>query len=100
HKCNIIDSRLEMVPEFAASVISARAFAPMPRLLELSARFSTERTLWLLPKGRSAAQDLAQLPESTRGMFHVEQSCTDPEAGIVIGHLRPEGGKQQVRRKA
>jgi 16S rRNA (guanine527-N7)-methyltransferase len=99
-KCSIIGSRLEMVPDFTASVISARAFAPMPRLIDLSARFSTERTLWLLPKGRSAAQDLAQLPESTREMFHVEQSCTDPEAGIVIGRLQRKGGKQQVRRKA
>ncbi len=99
-KCSIIGSRLEMVPDFAASVISARAFAPMPRLLDLSARFSTERTLWLLPKGRSAAQDLAQLPESTRKMFHVEQSCTDPDAGIIVGHLQSKGGKQQMRRKA
>ena len=99
-KCSVIGSRLEMVSEFTASVISARAFAPMPRLLDLSARFSTERTLWLLPKGRSAAQDLAQLPESTRALFHVEQSCTDSEAGLVVGRLQHKGGIQQMRRKA
>ena len=94
HRCSIQGRRLELAESVAASVISARAFAPMPRLIDLSARFSTERTLWLLPKGRSAAQDLALLPESTREMFHVEQSCTDSEAGIIVGRLH-----RQVRMK-
>jgi 16S rRNA (guanine527-N7)-methyltransferase len=85
--CRVIGSRLELVESFAASVISARAFAPLPRLMELSARFSTPETLWLLPKGRSAAQDLASLPESMVKAFHVEHSCTDSEAGIVVGRL-------------
>ena len=83
--CEVIGERLEKVESFAASVITARAFAPMPRLLELAERFSTKQTLWLLPKGRSAEQDLAGLPKSRRAMFHVEQSLTDPEAGIIIG---------------
>ncbi len=73
--------------------ISARAVAPLDKLLILSARFSTADTFWLLPKGRSAQQELSEL----RGwdhMFHVEQSATDPEAGIVVGRLRgKKGGK-------
>jgi 16S rRNA (guanine527-N7)-methyltransferase len=85
-KCKVIAARLETVESFPAGVISARAFAPLPKLLDLSTRFSTGRTLWLLPKGRSAAQELMALPES-RGMFHVEHSLTDPEAGIVVGRL-------------
>ncbi|MEZ5689850.1 MAG: 16S rRNA (guanine(527)-N(7))-methyltransferase RsmG [Caenibius sp.] len=85
--CEVIGSRLEQVETFSASVISARAFAPMPRLLDLSARFSTAETLWLLPKGRSAAQDLASLPKAMRDMFHVEQSLTDAASGIVLGSL-------------
>jgi len=94
-RCSVIGSRLEAAKSFAASVISARAFAPLPRLLELSARFSTSDTIWLLPKGRSAAQELASLPESQRGMFHVEHSQTDPEAGIIVGRL-----EQEARRRA
>ena len=92
--CQVIGERLEQVESFPAGVISARAFAPMPRLLELAQRFSTKQTLWLLPKGRSAAQDLAALPKNRRALFHVEQSLTDPTAGIIIGgpvqHGRPE----------
>ena len=84
-QCVVIGERLERVESFAAGVISARAFAPMPRLIALSARFSTKQTIWLLPKGRSAQQDLDQLPESRRKMFHVEHSLTDPEAGLIIG---------------
>jgi 16S rRNA (guanine527-N7)-methyltransferase len=87
----VIGSRLETIDAFAADVISARAFAPLSSLLEISARFSTSATLWLLPKGRSAAQELREL----RGWdhaFHVEQSLTDTDAGIVVGTLAGRKG--------
>lgn len=80
----IIGSRLELVESFPASVISARAFAPLDRLLEISARFSTGDTLWLLPKGRSAWDEVNRLA-GWQHMFHVEHSLTDPEAGVVVG---------------
>lgn len=83
--CRVEGARLESVEAFPASVISARAFAPLDRLLRLSARFSTSRTRWVLPKGRSAAQEVSALSKSGRAMFHVEQSLTDDEAGIVVG---------------
>lgn len=80
----VIGSRLELVEEFPVSAISARAFAPLPQLLRLSVRFSTKDTIWLLPKGRSAAQELAELSGWSH-MFHVEHSLTDPQAGIIVG---------------
>ena len=83
--CHVHGSRLESVESAPMRVICARAFAPLGKLLSLSARFSTQDTVWLLPKGRSAAQELAEQPESIRAMFHVEQSRTDPEAGLVVG---------------
>lgn len=87
--CKVHCSRLENVESFPVAVICARAFAPLEKLLKLSARFSTQETVWLLPKGRSAAQELSEQPESVREMFHVEQSLTDPQAGIVKGQGRP-----------
>ena len=87
--CTVIGSRLEAVESFSAGVICARAFAPLDKLLSLSVRFSTPETVWLLPKGRSAAQDLEQQPARIRQMFHVEQSLTDAEAGILVGTGRP-----------
>ena len=83
----VVLARVEDLPDCTAAVISARAFAPLPRLLELSARFSTPQTLWLLPKGARARQELSELESGWRHVFHVEQSLTDPEAGVLVGHL-------------
>ena len=87
--CRIIGARLENVDSFAVAVITARAFAPLGKLLDLSARFSTRDTVWLLPKGRSAAHELALQPPGVQAMFHVEQSATDPEGGILVGQGMP-----------
>lgn len=83
-KCSVIGERLERIKPFAARIISARAFAPLEKLLRLSASFSTKSTRYLLPKGRSAAQELQQQKASIRNMFHVEHSLTDREAGIIV----------------
>lgn len=83
----VVLSRVEDLPTQLYSVISARAFAPLDKLLHLSARFSTPETLWLLPKGAKAAHEVEELPASWNHMFHVEQSLTDPQAGVIVGTL-------------
>ncbi|MDG2004956.1 MAG: 16S rRNA (guanine(527)-N(7))-methyltransferase RsmG [Novosphingobium sp.] len=88
----VIGSRLELMETRKISVISARAFAPLDKLLGLSARFSTAETLWVLPKGRSAQQELDDL-RSWRHTFHVKQSLTEPQAGIIVGQLFGRKGK-------
>ena len=95
-RARVIGSRLEQVESQPVCVISARAFAPLPRLLDLSARFSTSATIWLLPKGRSAQQELQELT-GWRHMFHVEQSLTDPDAGVLVGTLEGRSGKKGKR---
>ncbi|MEM6828086.1 MAG: 16S rRNA (guanine(527)-N(7))-methyltransferase RsmG [Pseudomonadota bacterium] len=82
--CTVLGERLERIDPFPASVISARAFAPLDKLLRLSAPFSTKRTRYLLPKGRSAAQELTAQRKSIRSVFHVEHSLTDSDAGIIV----------------
>ncbi len=81
----VAEAPLERVETRSAATISARAFAPLDRLIDLSARFSTESTHWLLPKGRNAVKELALLPEPWQRMFHVEQSRTDAESQILVG---------------
>ena len=75
---------VEQVRHYSAGVITARAFAPLPKLFGLAHRFSTRETLWLLPKGRSAAEELA----STRGAWQcdatMEPSVTDPDSAIIV----------------
>lgn len=92
-RAKVLGVRLEQVPDCKVSVISARAFAPLPRLLELSARFSTSATRWLLPKGRSAQQELDGLT-GWHHVFHVEQSLTDPESGVIVGTLAGKAGRK------
>ena len=93
-KARVLGQRLELVETREAQVISARAFAPLEKLLTLSSRFSTSDTVWLLPKGRSAQQELDDL-RKWRHVFHVEQSLTDPQAGIIVGTLA--GGKGKTK---
>jgi 16S rRNA (guanine527-N7)-methyltransferase len=77
-----------------AAIITARAFAPLPKLLDLSARFSTHETLWLLPKGRSAREEVEKVSGTWQGVFHVKQSITDAEAAIVVAQgVRKVAGK-------
>ena len=85
-RAEVFAGRLESLPDQKFRVISARAFAPLPKLLDLSARFSTSDTRWLLPKGRSAAQELLGL-SGWAHMFHVEQSISDAGAGVIVGTL-------------
>jgi 16S rRNA (guanine527-N7)-methyltransferase len=66
-------------------VITARAVAPLGRLLELSHHLSTRKTVWALPKGRNAQAELAEAQRAWQGEFHVEQSVTDADSFIVVG---------------
>ena len=81
----VVEAPLERIETRSAATISARAFAPLDKLLDLSARFSTESTRWLLPKGRNAVKELALLPQPWQRMFHVEQSRTDAASQILVG---------------
>lgn len=76
--------RLETLKTVSAGTISARAFAPLAKLLGLAHRFSTEKTRWLLPKGRSVREELESVASSWQGSFQVESSQTDADAAIIV----------------
>ncbi len=96
-RASVVGQTLEKVPARPFRAISARAFAPLPKLLALSARFSTSETVWLLPKGRSARQELLDLNGWTH-MFHVEQSLSDAEAGVIVGTLAATGAGKKGKK--
>lgn len=81
---NVICAKVEKVVG-RYEVITARAVAAIPRLFEISQHLSTGKTVWVLPKGRVAASELAEAQRTWQGAFHVEQSVTDPESYIVVG---------------
>lgn len=86
----VAGSAVERVADRKCSVISARAFAPLPKLLDLAFRFSTTKTLWMLPKGRNAAKELHEAHGRWMLDMRVEPSITDAEAGILVGHVLGE----------
>jgi 16S rRNA (guanine527-N7)-methyltransferase len=79
----IVGSKAERV-HGRYDVITARAVASLAAVLRLSQHLSTGKTVWALPKGRSAHKELAEAQHSWQGVFHVEQSVTDPDSHIVV----------------
>ena len=67
------------------SVLTARAVAALPELVKMSHHLSDRRTLWLLPKGRSALGELASLPVACQGDWRIEPSVTEFQSGILVG---------------
>ena len=51
--------KVESLPKRPFAVISARAVAALPTLLEIARHCADSGTLWLLPKGRSAPEEVA-----------------------------------------
>lgn len=90
-RTTILCEKVERVPQAPYDVISARAFAPLPKLFELGERFSTDSTRWILPKGRNAQSELEAAELLWQGMFRLEPSLTDADARIIVA--------EQVRRK-
>jgi 16S rRNA (guanine527-N7)-methyltransferase len=66
-------------------VITARAVASLSNLLEISAHLSTRKTVWVLPKGRSALTELAEAQRAWQGTFHLEPSVTGEGSQIIVG---------------
>ena len=90
----IVAAKVERVAPRRFDVISARAFAPLGRLLELGTSFSTEKSLWVLPKGRNAESELEAVSASWQGDFRLEQSLTDADARIILASgVKPLKGK-------
>jgi 16S rRNA (guanine527-N7)-methyltransferase len=97
-RVTVAGQRLEMLDSAPHDVISARAFAPLDRLLALAHRFSRAETIWLLPKGRSAASELEAVTRSWQGEFRIAPSLTDPEAAIIVADKVQPRARGQRRR--
>ena len=67
-----------------AKVISARAVSRIGALFASAAQCAGNDTVWLLPKGKNAAEEVAEAQRTWHGVFHVEQSITSPDSSIVV----------------
>jgi 16S rRNA (guanine527-N7)-methyltransferase len=97
-KVEVLCARAEAIPAKSYAVISARAFAPLDRLLAIGRRFSTDKTVWILPKGRNAKTELEAAESSWQGDFRLEPSLTDADAQIVVAsRVRPRRREKAAR---
>lgn len=65
-------------------LVIARAVAPSTDIFDWTRGCADEGTRFVLPKGRTAQADMDLAEQRWHGLFHVEQSLTDPNAGILI----------------
>jgi 16S rRNA (guanine527-N7)-methyltransferase len=65
-------------------VITARALAPLPKLLGLVLPFFSPQTVALFPKGREAEVEVGEAKERFEFDFSLVPSLTDAQARIVI----------------
>lgn len=85
-------ARIEEVAGFPADIVTARALAPLPLLLDWAAPFVTHRTVCLFPKGAGVADELtaaqgkwimrtqllASKSDRTGHILRVEELCRAP----------------------
>ena len=82
-RASVLCGRAERV-EGSFDVITARAVAALVKILKISAHLSTRKTVWALPKGRSASEELAEASRTWHFEAREEPSCTDPQSKILV----------------
>ena len=72
--------------------ITARAVASADRILAMSEHLAHSGTRWVLPKGKTAQSELAEVQRNWQCSVRAEKSVTDPESAIlVLGNVRAKG---------
>jgi 16S rRNA (guanine527-N7)-methyltransferase len=63
--------------------VTARAFAPLPLTLKLARTWIARGAVGVFPRGESARDQVAALPEATAYAIELVPSLTDPKAAIL-----------------
>jgi 16S rRNA (guanine527-N7)-methyltransferase len=86
--------RIECIRAWPADVITARALAPLPRLLVLAERFQTSDSVCLFLKGRSGAHELTE----ARATWHMEAAMS-PSLSEPTGTVLQLRGIRRARHR-
>jgi len=76
-------SRIEALTPFPVDVVTARALASLPILLEYAEPFLKSNTICLFPKGQRVNEELTETQKRWNITHDVFSSLTDPTGGIV-----------------
>lgn len=80
----VVASRIETVPAQKADVISARALAPLPKLMTFAEMHRAKSGVCLFPKGASASEELTAAQQGWHMEAESFPSRTDPDARIIV----------------
>lgn len=80
----VIAKRIEATPQRSADIISARALAPLPQLLQLSAHFLGDKTTCLFLKGRKHEEELVAAARDWHFTHEAVPSLTEAESALLI----------------
>ena len=78
------NERIEQMDKFAADVITARALAPLDKLIKYAFPFMTSATRCLFMKGAKAEEELTNALRKYRFRFEKKQSLSSPEGKILL----------------
>ena len=79
----VMDQRIEQLDPIPSDVISARALADLPKLLEFAHPHLKDGTRLLLPKGVRFRQELNEAQNRWSFAVKVHPSVTEPDAAIL-----------------
>jgi 16S rRNA (guanine527-N7)-methyltransferase len=82
-KFSVISARIEDSQHIQANTISARALAPLTRLLELSAEMLAPQGRCLFMKGARWQEEIDAAKVNWKFSYEVHQSKTDPQAAVL-----------------
>lgn len=80
---HVINDRVENVEHNVADCITARAFAPLDKIISLAAPLAKENAVGLFPKGRDYQAEINLLGEKKAHVSGCIQSKTDSDAHII-----------------
>ncbi len=84
----VLNCRIEQAEVAAAPLVTARALAPLDRLLGLARRLLTADGIGLFPKGRSWQDELMMAQTQWQMTVEAHPRLTDPETRILkVSHI-------------
>ena len=95
----IRNERIEAGRHTPVDVVTARALAPLDKLLGYAQHLADRRTICLFLKGQSLALELTEARKSWRMKALQHQSATDP-SGVILEVRELEHVQSKSRRKA
>lgn len=88
-KMDVLAERIETAPAQRSEIVSARALAPLERLLQFSKRHLAPGGVALFLKGRSYGSEVQEARRNWHFNLVAERSSTDPSSAILkVGDIK------------